>query len=88
MTIHKFLATNGQFTLDLPPNAKFLSVAVKNERPVMWFLLEPAYSETFQRRKFCAYVTGDMMPDDPGTFLGTVLLDGGAFVLHIFESRP
>jgi len=36
-------------------------------------------------RKFILAMTGRTLPNAGAIYVGTVLLNGGAFVLHIFE---
>lgn len=45
----------------------------------------PHTDMTYTPRTFVYYFTGADMPDDPGTFLGTVLMQGGRLVVHVYE---
>ena len=38
-------------------------------------------------RAFSTYGTGEPMPPDPGTFIGTVQMENG-LVWHVYEDRP
>ena len=38
-----------------------------------------------EAREFRAYGTGHILPDDPGHYLGTVMLFKGELVFHIYE---
>ena len=69
----------------MPRDAEVLSIQLQGASgvPYMWVLVNPdAETET---RVFKIYGTGYDMPDNPGKHLGTVMTDGGAFVLHVFE---
>ena len=83
-TIWKFPLTDTKTELDLPRNAQVLSVHVQESEPCLWALVDP--SEPPETRKFRAYATGESIQDSLGDFIGTVLLQGGAYVLHVFEA--
>lgn len=40
-----------------------------------------------ERREFRVVGTGNPMPDDCDTFIGTVITHGGQFVWHLFEAN-
>lgn len=71
------------FHLDIPEGGKPLAVHVQRGQPCMWVQVTPDAPMTL--RIFAIYGTGHQMPDDPGTFIGTYLVDGGALVFHLFE---
>lgn len=70
----------------IPKGAKFLSVQVQQGLPYMWFLLEDAALR--EDRKFFVLETGKELPRSllgVSEYLGTVLLENGNHVLHLFE---
>lgn len=68
-------------SFEIPKGAKFMTVQAQAGMSVMWMLVDP--SQPNEERKFRAHQTGCALPDDPGTYLGTVQL--GDVVAHIFE---
>ena len=69
---------------EMPVGAKLLTVQVQDGMPQLWALVdEEAAIET---RTFATYGTGNPMPDgDPGAYVGTYQISGGALVFHVFE---
>lgn len=82
-TIHKYPIVS-KTKLNLPIDAKFLSVQTQHGRAVAWFLID-ADTSLFETRSFSFYGTGHDMPNDPGEYLGTTQLQDGTFVYHLFE---
>jgi hypothetical protein len=70
-------------TFQLPLGSQFLSVQNQGEKLVLWFLVNP--SNPKEDRAFYVYMTGETIPTNPGTYLGTVQFDNGSFVFHVFE---
>jgi hypothetical protein len=70
----------------MPMFAQILSVSKQIqdncEQICIWAAVEPTNS--IVNRRFNIYLTGDEGPF-LGKFLGTVLLQDGAFVVHVFE---
>lgn len=81
------LAVTDVQTIQMPVGATVLTVQVQGEEPQIWALVD----ETIHRytsRKFAAYGTGNPMPDgDPGRYVGTYQIHGGALVFHVFEQK-
>jgi hypothetical protein len=71
--------------LDLPLGAEFLSVQTQHGEAVAWFLVDDTINRKMKRRVFNSYGTGHPVPDNPGRYLGTFQLNGGALVFHFFE---
>jgi hypothetical protein len=83
-TIHKYsLEISDTVALDLPKGAKVLSVQNQNNIPCLWALVDPAKPK--EKRHFRILGTGQPVGGTAGTFLGTVLLNNGHFVIHVFE---
>jgi hypothetical protein len=70
-------------TVEIPDGAKILHVAQQGDHLCMWALVDPEQPKV--KRYFSVYGTGFDMPDDPGEFIGTALMNGGSLVFHIFE---
>jgi hypothetical protein len=70
--------------LHLPKGAKLLTVQVQDDDPQLWALCDELQPEN-ERRWFGMYGTGNPMPSDPGSYIGTVQLRGGMLVFHFFE---
>ncbi len=83
-TIHKFKVTSNM-VLGIPADARILHVAAQRESAYMWILLDK--QAPCVERKFEAYGTGHILPDDPGEFVGSVAVHGGDFIFHVFEVK-
>lgn len=82
-TVRKYPITPGQFTIEMPRNAKILCIQVQGCSPQMWAKVDP--NETvIESRNFEAISTGmEFMPT--GDYVGTFQLMGGSLVFHVFE---
>lgn len=69
--------------IELPQNAQVLTVGVQYGDLYLWAAVDP--EEPLRKWKFSVYGTGRQIPDNPGKYLGTVQLNGGAFVFHVFQ---
>ena len=67
----------------IPTGAKILCVHVQNDRPCLWAQVDPKAVK--EKRTFKIYGTGHEMFDACGTYVGTFMTDGGAFVWHVYE---
>ena len=85
MTIWKYqLATDVvQQEIDMPMEAEFLSVQLQRGVPCLWVAINP----DAERRKlgFEWVPTGAETPE-LGVYVGTVLMDDGNLVLHLYET--
>jgi hypothetical protein len=83
----------GYFERDLPEGARIISVAVQAGHPCFWAVVNP--QAPTRRRRFYLLGTGHEMyvggPSDVAgspadlVHLGSFMLEGGAFVGHLFE---
>lgn len=73
---------NDTIKIYIPEGAKFLSVQTQDGVPCLWALVEPDAPKVLML--FDIYGTGHPMPDDPGVYIGTFQLHGGALVFHLF----
>ena len=89
MTIWKYpVPVQDEFTVDMPPGAKVLSVQVQRDEPQMWAMVEEESYGGKQRRRFRVIGTGHPISrDEILSFIGTFQLRGGALVFHLFEAK-
>lgn len=71
--------------LEMPYGAKLLCLQLQNEEPCLWAQVDPT-GKTVERT-FAAYLTGQTLPDDPQSYVGTFQVSNawGIFVLHVYE---
>lgn len=85
--VHKFKAEERPtFTVAMDPNAKILSVAQQFGKIQMWALVDPDAKHA--TRYFVWVETGRPFDEHGAHYITTMQLDGGAFVLHLFEIEP
>jgi hypothetical protein len=86
-TIWKYLLKMTEFqTIDMPMDAKILSVQVQNEHPCVWAMVEPEQPK--RPRNFVIQGTGLPIEIDAHLdFIGTFQLHGGSLVFHLFEVK-
>ncbi len=87
----KYELTQEKTPLRLPFDATVLSVQVQHHRVVMWVEVatEDADSDKRFTRAFQIRPTGIPYDAEPGeAFIGTVQLDDGRLVYHVFEVSP
>lgn len=69
----------------LPLGAQILSVGQQSDQLFLWAMVDPAEMRT-KHHAFRVAGTGHEIADvDELKFLGTVQIDGGCTVLHVFE---
>lgn len=83
-TIYKYKLTPGRTVIDMPDGAKVLTVQMQREDVSLWALVEP--HKPVGRRFFDVYGTGHPMPSDPGDYVATFQMEGGALVWHVFDA--
>lgn len=81
-------AATGITVLNLPLGAVPLSVNIQGaqEIPYLWALVDPDQSD--ERRTFEMVGTGDALNGSNPRFVGTIFIDSGTFVYHVFEVDP
>ena len=80
----KLEATDVQ-TIEVPAGAKLLDVQVQGGLPNLWALCDENAPST--TRRIAIYGTGNPMPDEPGEYIATFQMHGGAPMFHAFELR-
>jgi hypothetical protein len=88
--IHKYKVpeSRGRFYMVLPAYARIISVQIQRSIPVMWAVIDIEAPNEY--RSFILVETGENLPDEIYTnsyYLGTLQLQDGDYVLHLFEVR-
>jgi len=73
-------------TIEMPKGAVPLSVHPQGTGFNIWAIVDPTKEK--EPRKFLAATTGGDFTETNANYIGTVVLDQGYFVLHIFEILP
>ena len=83
-TIYKY-SIDPLFRTMLPEGAKVLSVGSQGSGMFLWALVDPNAPKV--ERTFDVYGTGHTVDYHDGMeFIGTVMMEGGALVFHVFEN--
>lgn len=87
-TIWKFhLPLKDQVTILMPMNAKILCAQWNDDAICLWAEVEKDFPN--EERIVAIYGTGTLIPDEPGTYIGTVQQPrdnyGFALVWHVYE---
>jgi hypothetical protein len=88
--IYKYeLPLTGETTINSPgTSSEVLSVRNQRNKLCVWILCTPGVSATTEHR-FYTVMTGEShVPGYKAEFFGTVLLDEGDYVVHVFERHP
>lgn len=87
-SVYKYIVSMaGYQELTLPINSRVLSVTEQNEKIVLYALVDTTTRET-ETVQIIVHGTGHPANDvDNYTFLGTVALMNGMFMLHIFYNK-
>ena len=74
--------------IEMPEGSRILAVQEQYNKPALWTLSNAEESKTV-RRAFRAFFTGKIYVGDPEEleYLGTVQLDLGTLVVHVFERK-
>jgi hypothetical protein len=83
-TIFKFSLHIREQVLHMPVGYKILSVAYQRDELQMWAELDSSDLARPIPVIVSIYGTGWALPEDPGTYIGTVLTATGDFVWHIY----
>lgn len=78
----------GLITVRMPMEAKILTVQVQYDVPYLWALVDPA--SEMEERRFRMFMTGQPIEEviaEDMTYVGTVQMQGGVFVVHLFEVK-
>jgi len=86
--VHKYSLQprSGRQSLLLPKGAEILAVGVQDDYNLqLWTLVDVMYAPEWVERTLLVYATGEYQQEPVGKHLGTLLLQNGAYVLHVFE---
>ena len=82
--IHKYtLEILTSQSVYMPVRAEILTVQVQHGQICLWAML-PRPNEPISPRKILMYGTGHAIQEN-GKYIGTIQLEDGALVLHVFE---
>ena len=76
-------------SIEMPIGAKIVYVGEQDNMICLWAIVDTEKKN--ESRFFRAYCTGEKIenphrePGNEDNYVGTVLLDGGNFVLHVYE---
>jgi len=69
----------------MPAGAKILTVAMQIGVACLWAEVNTGAIGK-HKRTISIFGTGHRMPDDPGAYIGSFMLDGGALVFHVYDA--
>jgi hypothetical protein len=69
--------------LEMPVGAEILCAQTQRDTPCIWALVDPFAPRT--KRRFRVAGTGHPIEDAIKAYIGTVQIDGGSLVFHVFE---
>lgn len=86
MRVYKYgVVLNNYFELELPKDAKILTVQMQHEKPYIWALVNPA--EESEKRFFRVAKTGHPIDESNLQYIGSFQMNGGMLVFHLFEIK-
>lgn len=77
-------AINPLTTISIPEGARLLSVETQDNQPQLWALVDPTKAK--EQRTFRAVATGQDFEEEGHVYVGTVHINHGSLVFHIFET--
>jgi len=84
--VYKYpLAIQQSQFVTVPLGAEFLTAQAQHEGICLWALVTPSQKE--ERRFIEVFGTGHTMPPASRDYIGTVQLEGGSLIFHVFERR-
>jgi hypothetical protein len=84
-TIWKYpIPIQDHIEIEMPKTAKLLRFAEQSGGLFLWVMVPVGDSEMV-KRKLCLAGTGHTLDDYPAAYVGTVLLEGGRLVFHLFD---
>lgn len=86
--VWKYELANVVNEIGMPRYSRVLHVAEQQGAIYLWALVHKSAAAELDMRKFYVVGTGHDMPPDvfPPVHLGSLLVQGGNFVFHVFES--
>jgi hypothetical protein len=84
--IHKLILNAGTNAICVGPSFRPISVGRQFNEIAMWFEVDPTEKAT-QNMLIEVHGTGFTIPEQPGTFLGTVLTHQDQLVWHVYSKE-
>lgn len=85
-TIWKFpVQVTDEQQVSMPFSAKIRYVAAQGDIACLWAEVDSS-SPKMRERTIRIYGTGHPMPEDPGAYIGSFMLQGGALVFHAYDA--
>lgn len=84
MRIWKYTLRTKRSVIEMPAGAKLLDVQMQFDECQLWALVDEQQAFT-EMRTVVLYDTGEPMPAEPGNYIATFQMRGGALVSHAFE---
>lgn len=81
--IHKYQLKNADEVVSFPFGSNILTVHQQHNEVYVWADVD-SREPVRENRRFALRMTGESVPTD-GTYLGTVHLNDGRHVIHVFE---
>lgn len=78
-------AINPKTKLEMPAGSRILTLHTQDNQPQLWALVDP--TAPLVTRVFHALPTGVKFDDGNLSYIGTVHINSGTLVFHIFEER-
>lgn len=82
--IWKYQVPTGGGLVEMPANAKILTVQMQHGFPVIWAEVDPD-EKGHEWRHILIVGTGHKFDHPDRTYLGTFQMDSGTFVFHVYE---
>lgn len=83
-TIHKFALQPGINDISMPQRAIILHVGVQRGTVCVWAQVDVSPDTLFETRRMVLYGTGHALADNPGTYIGTVMVLNAELVFHAY----
>ena len=85
-TIWKYpLKLAGEQVVTTPIGARALCVQMQGDSLCLWVLCDPTAGVNVDRT-IRIIGTGHPIEIDPGSYIGTIQIDGGALIFHVFDA--
>lgn len=84
MRIWKYTLRTKRSVIEMPAGAKLLDVQMQFGDCQLWALVDEQQPFT-EPRTVILYDTGEPLPAEPGRYIATIQMHGGALVSHAFE---
>lgn len=87
-SIWKFpLETSDEQEVTMPAGSQILCVQMQGQMMCLWAKVDQ-YTTERERRHILIRGTGHRLDGNEGLYIGTVQMQGGALVWHVFEEAP